>query len=329
MDQKNSHVYFEGKQGDVIWKSPVTSIHTQSKIYSQIDCDIIFLKNGSFVGLFDDNEEFYTLNHSKSSFLQRLFGVKESSAFCDIYYINKTVELENKWGTPTKIDIYDKDYDIYTTVGASGSYRFSVQNSLKLFSKVQGHQEKLDKDQIREFFRNELNVEIRNKIASFFLQYKLGIKDLALVTTLEKKVSENLYEELKSIFAQYGLLLTKFLIHQFIMEDEFIQQINNLKKQAIINNMKQDSVFEDKLKEAKNSVDIHELTREMHQELRSEDREDIKRASESIATINKSLPQIQSSENETTNNYKKFCSNCGSKISIDDKFCSNCGNRIQ
>ena len=219
--------------------------------------------------------------------------------------------------------------DIYTTVGASGSYRFSVQNSLKLFSKVQGHQEKLDKDQIREFFRNELNVEIRNKIASFFLQYKLGIKDLALVTTLEKKVSENLYEELKSIFAQYGLLLTKFLIHQFIMEDEFIQQINNLKKQAIINNMKQDSVFEDKLKEAKNSVDIHELTREMHQELRSEDREDIKIASESIATINKSLPQIQSSENETTNHYKKFCSNCGSKISIDDKFCSNCGNRIQ
>jgi membrane protease subunit (stomatin/prohibitin family) len=317
-------IFFEGQQGDVIWRSSIENLYPDTKIYSRVDCSIIILKNSSFVGLFDDTEEYYTLKNANQTFLQKLFSGKKEAQKCDIYYINRFVELENKWGTPTRIDIYDKDYDIFTSVGASGSYRFSVKNPLTLFSKVQGYQNQLDQESVRNFFRNELNVEIRNQIATFFLEFELGIKDLALVTTLEKKVSENIFNTVKTSFESYGLYLNKFLIHQFIMEEEFIQQINQIKKQAILNNLKQDTIFEDRIKHAKNEVEIHRITKDMQHENKEEDREDFKVISEAISKINQSNLQ-QSNESEVK---KKFCSNCGDQVSFNDKFCSNCGNKV-
>ena len=34
--------------------------------------------------------------------------------------------LKNKWGTASRIDFYDKEYDIHTSVGGNGSYRFRL-----------------------------------------------------------------------------------------------------------------------------------------------------------------------------------------------------------
>ena len=64
-----------------------------------------------------------------------LFKGKNTSDDCEIYYINKLAQLENMWGTPKRISIYDKSYDMHTSVGANGTYRFSISNSMKLHSK--------------------------------------------------------------------------------------------------------------------------------------------------------------------------------------------------
>lgn len=326
MSINNQDVRFLDQEGLVIWKSPIQSINNQTKIYSQMDHDIIFIKNGSFIGLFNDQQEYYSIDNDVSGFLAKLFGKKKDNELCDIYYINKIVELENKWGTPSKIDIYDKEYGIYTHVGASGSYRFSVFNPLKLFSKVKGVKVNLSQDFIRDFFRNEINTEIRNIIATFFLEYRLGIKDLALITTLEKKVSEHIFLKIKDVFSSYGLMLNRFLIHQFILDDEFISRINDIKKQSILDNLKQDHLFDQKIKEAKTNVNIDGVTREMNDHQREQDRKDQKL---SIELNNK---EDDHKVDNATDNYQKtqykFCHHCGTKLKVEYRFCIQCGQKL-
>ena len=180
MNSLSNEVLFGGRPDDVIWKSDVHVLSSKAKIYSRKDCDIVFLRKGSFMGSFDDRDEYYLIDKKGNGFLSKLFKKNKKSKNCDIYYINRVAELANLWGTPNRIDIYDKDYDIHSSVGANGTYKFSINNSMKLFSKVMGSNDSLTQDMVKKFFKSRLNMEIRNELATVFANNKFGMKDIQL-----------------------------------------------------------------------------------------------------------------------------------------------------
>lgn len=152
MNNIQNEVFFKGKPEEVIWRSDVHQLTNDAKLHARKDCDLVFLRKGTFMGSFDDREEYYLIDDKKQGFLSKLFNGKNISEDCDIYYINRVAQLENVWGTPNRIDLFDKDYDLHTSVGANGTYKFSINNSLKLFSKVMGANEYLTQEMVRTFF---------------------------------------------------------------------------------------------------------------------------------------------------------------------------------
>jgi|LGOV01.1.fsa_nt_gb membrane protease subunit (stomatin/prohibitin family) len=286
LSKAEKHVSFKGDPYSVIWRSDVSVLTKKSKAYSRKDCDIIFLRKGAYLGAFNDREEYYVINDKKNFF----GGFKKEKEFteCQIYYINRVAQLENKWGTPNKIDIYDKGYDMHSEVGANGSYKFSISNSMKLFSKVQGANDNLTQEMLRDFFRSELNVEIRNAIATVFLKNKYGIDDIAVITTKEKKIASQMKEILDPIFDEYGVKLQKFFIERFIYDEEFLKSLRDTRKESIINRMK----FDD------------------NKGLRKGQRKEAKKT-KVIDT-----PEI------------KFCGECGHQNPATSNFCSKCGSKI-
>ncbi|MCF7925610.1 MAG: SPFH domain-containing protein [Candidatus Izimaplasma sp.] len=289
---KQTEVIFKGHPEAVIWKSDVTTLTKKSKIYSRKDCDIIFLRKGAYLGAFDDREEFYIVNTKGSGFLTSLLKKEKTITDCDIYYINRVAQLENKWGTPNKIDVYDRGYDMHTDVGANGSYKFSIKNSMKLFSKVQGSNEALSQEMVRDFFRSELNVEIRNAIAKVFLKNKYGLDDIQVITTKEKEIAKDLKEILTPVFEEYGVQLDKFFIERFYYDEDFIEKVKSVKKESIINKMQ----FDD------------------NKNLRKGVRKEIKKDSK--------VP------NQGPITDKVFCTNCGHPNSKEANFCSKCGSAL-
>lgn len=323
-------ITFEGKPESLIWKSEVTEITNQTKIYSRHDCDVIILRNGVLVATINDSDEFIQITNEpqKRGFFARLFNKGESTTEnCEVYYINRVAELENKWGTPNRVDILDKEYDVFTSVGASGSYRFSINNPEILFSKVKGSLEDLSQTQLQEFFRSELNMEIRNYIAEFFLKNNFGIKDLAVVTALEKKAAEEIFEKVSDLMLNYGVKLTRFIINQFNFEEEFVARINDMKKAIVIDNMKQQSDHNKKVYDAKSSAEINTIKFQSEKEQRNENREDFKIVSETIEKINKSEPNVNI--NVYNSKSEIYCQNCGKINKIDSKYCNNCGSTLK
>jgi membrane protease subunit (stomatin/prohibitin family) len=301
----SKEVIFKGKPQEVIWKSDIHSLQSDSKIFARKDCDIVFLRNGAFIGAFDDKEEYYLVSESKQNFLAKLFTKKEVSENCDIYYVNRIVQLENMWGTPNRIDIFDKTYDLHTSVGANGSYKFSVNNSMKLFSKVMGANEILNQEMVRDFFKLLINMEIRNALATVFKQQEFGLKDIATVTAQEKEIGIQIKGILSPIFDEYGVNLDQFIIQSFNYDDEFLGQIRELKKENILNKMKFDS----------------------QKEVRDEARDDFKLVTESVIKLSEASPKQEVHIHQHSN--KKFCTQCGESSAPSAKFCSHCGAKIE
>ncbi|MEC9485649.1 MAG: SPFH domain-containing protein [Candidatus Izemoplasma sp.] len=286
---KRTEVIFKGHPEAVIWKSDVTTLTKKSKIYARKDCDIIFLRKGAFLGAFDDREEYYVVNTKGTGFLSKLLKKEKTITDCNIYYINRTAQLENKWGTPNKIDVYDKKYDMHTDVGANGSYKFSIDNSMKLFSKVQGSHQELTQEMVKDFFKSELNQEIRNTIAKVFLKNKYGLDDIQIITTKEKEIANQLKELLNPVFTEYGVTLNKFFIERFYYDEAFLEKLKDVKKESILNNTE----FNDNKK------------------LRKGVRKEIKKD----AKIPNQGPQTD----------KVFCNKCGHPNPKEANFCSKCG----
>ena len=282
-----NHVSFKGNPETVIWKSDVTTLQKKSKIFSRKDCDVIFLRKGAFLAAFNDLKEFNVINDKASAF-GPLFKKEKEISECHIYYINRIVQLENKWGTPNKIDVYDKSYDMHTSVGANGSYKFSINNSLRLFSKVQGSGNELSQEMLQDFFRSELNSEIRNAIATVFIKNKYGLNDIAVITSKEKAIALDIKEILIPIFNEYGVELEKFFIERFIYDEDFLNSLSGVKKESILNRTKFD----------------------LEKGLRKGQRKEAKKTQD-IAT-----PEA------------KYCNECGHMNPINSNFCSKCGSKL-
>ncbi len=289
---KRTEVIFKGNPEAVIWKSDVTTLTKKSKIYARKDCDVIFLRKGAFLGAFDDREEYYVVNTKGSGFLSKLLKKEKTITNCDIYYINRVAQLENKWGTPNKIDVYDKKYDMHTDVGANGSYKFSIDNSMKLFSKVQGSHQELTQEMVKDFFKSELNQEIRNTIAKVFLKNKYGLDDIQIITTKEKEIANQLKELLEPVFSEYGVTLNKFFIERFYYDEDFLEKLKDIKKESILNQTQ----FND--------------NKGLRKGVRKEIKKDAKIPNQGPATD------------------KVFCTNCGHPNPKDANFCSKCGKSL-
>jgi len=287
MKNDKPYISFKGDPHSVIWKSDITELTKKARVYGRKDCNIIFLRKGTLLGTFDDREEYYIINDKASAF-GPLFKREKTITECHIYYINKVVQLENKWGTPNKIDVHDKGYNMHTSVGANGSYKFSIDNPMILFSKVQGAYDNLTQDMVHEFFRSELNMEIRNAIATVFLKRKYGLDDIAIITTKEKEIAQDIKEVLEPIFLEYGVKLEKFYIERFAYDEEFLNSLSEIKKQNILD-----------------KVDFKES-----KDLRKGQRKEAKKI------VNKEIHNVV------------YCNNCGQQNKEESRFCSKCGNEL-
>lgn len=300
----SKEVLFNGKSQDVIWKSDIKIIGTDTKIFSRRDCDIVILQKGSFIGIYDDNEPFYLISEEKKGFLGTLFGKDPILDDCEIYYINRQKQLENKWGTASRIDFYDKEYDIHTSVGGNGSYRFSINNSNKLMSKILGSDESLSQEMVREFFKSELNMHIRNSIAQIFQSGNYSLKDTAYIVALEKEVSEKMNDVLMPLFDEYGVKLEKFFVSEIVFDKEFLDQMRHVKKDAI----------------------LKKVVRDSEEDIREEEKEKIKLMAETQAMVNASESKSEIHQHIYEN--VKYCSECGKKLPPNAKFCSECGTKV-
>jgi len=295
-------IVYQGEIGDVIWKSPETKFLPDTKIYSHKDCIILFMRQGTLFGAFNDDLEYNIVNEDTGGF-RTYFGSKKGIDNCNVYYINKNKHVQVKWGTPHRIDVHDRGFDMYTSIGAHGTYSFTIKNPLKLFSKMKIFDTSLTKEMINQFFKEEISMYLRKSFTKVFSENEKGLRDVAMITSKEAEISLKIKEELQPLFRSYGVVLEKFVIAKIDYDKEFLNQIKEIRSKAVFNAYsKENKLAKEVKKDPINKCDVcgHTNTKDA-----------------------------------------VFCNNCGSKLikeikckscdkplPKDAKFCHHCGEKV-
>ena len=139
MGQIAEIIKYEGDNSTFIWKHPCEDFNSMTQLIVHESQEAIFFMNGQALDMFGAGRHtLETQNVPKiGKFLNRTTG-GDTPFHCEVYFINKTVQMAIKWGTDSKIRFIEPSMGIPLEIGACGEMNLEVSNSRALLLKLVG-----------------------------------------------------------------------------------------------------------------------------------------------------------------------------------------------
>ena len=133
-----SVIRYEGDNRTFVWKHPNTDFVTGSQLIVHESQEAIFFRNGEALDSFGPGR--YTLETGVLPKMNGLYPlpVQGQPFHAEVYFINLTTQMGIKWGTPSKIGLFDPATGLHVELGASGSFNLRVTEPRKLLIKLVG-----------------------------------------------------------------------------------------------------------------------------------------------------------------------------------------------
>ena len=116
-----SIIKYEGDNDTLIWKHPIEDFNYGSQLIVHESQEAVFFRDGQALDLFGAGR--YTLETQQLPLLEKLYKLPtdtEGTFHSEVYFINKTVQMAIKWGTPEKVRFIDPLSGVPLELGASG-----------------------------------------------------------------------------------------------------------------------------------------------------------------------------------------------------------------
>ncbi len=210
-------IKYEGSNNVFIWKHPLEDFNSLTQLIVHESQEAIFFMNGQALDLFGPGR--YTLETQNvpklSKTLNRTTG--DNTPFhCEVYFINKTEQMNIKWGTDSRVQYVEPTYGFPLSIGASGEMSLRAEDSRKLLLKLVGTENFLTQAQLTVFFRSFLMTRVKTYIAQTMKSNSINIfeidENLALFSNAIKSLLIN-------DFADYGVALEKFFVTNIAKPD--------------------------------------------------------------------------------------------------------------
>ena len=155
----------------------------------------------------------HTLSTGNLPILNKLvnlpFGGKTPFS-AEIYYINKTVNMDMNWGTSNPIPLEDPKYGLILNVGARGQYGITITDSRLFVSKMIGaipNGSMANHMFVMRYFNGLINSKIKTVTAEYMIKEKISFLE---ITSYLTELSDAFKEKLDDEFERFGMELTHF-----------------------------------------------------------------------------------------------------------------------
>lgn len=221
-----SVIKYEGDNETLVWKHPIEDFNLGSQLIVHESQEAIFFRDGQALDLFGPGR--YTLETQQLPILEKLYSLPtdtEGTFHSEVYFINKTVQMAIKWGTPDKIRFIDPLTMTPLEIGASGELNLQVQNSRKLLVKLVGTQGGIawgDREgftkSVQSAFRPLIANTVKANLPAIIREKQI---DLLEIDERVSEISAVLLEKLLPGFEEYGLTIPQFYVtHVVLPEDD-------------------------------------------------------------------------------------------------------------
>lgn len=213
-------VKWDGTPNILAWKFPDSGeLSTWTQLIVNETQEAYLVKEGIYQGPFGAGR--HTLSTANIPLLTKVIGLPfggKSPFTAEVWYVNRTINLDVKWGTPDPIQLLDPKYKIMIPVRAFGQYGICITDTKKFLLKLVGTLTSFDADTLAEYFKGVFITRIKTEIANAII--KNGQSVLEISTQLEA-LSNALKQALSVEMAEYGIGLSQFNIHSInVPEDD-------------------------------------------------------------------------------------------------------------
>lgn len=225
-----SVIKYEGANNVFVYKHPIEDFNRGTQLIVRESQEAVFFKDGKAYDTSEFGAGRYTLSESDTPQLNELYKSDDPNEVLhfEIYFINKTVQMNIKWGTDSKVRLLDPESNIYVEIGACGTFNMAVSDSRKLLMKLVGTEKSFGQDDLMgedcygtEFISGKFKSLVMNKVKSNLARIIInnGISVITIDQYLDL-ISDRMKDVLNESLAEYGLNMPQFYITKIILPDD-------------------------------------------------------------------------------------------------------------
>lgn len=226
-------IKYNGDNNILVYRYPVEDFSTKSQLIVQQSQEAVFYSRGQLADIFTEGT--YTLSTKNIPILSNLINLpfgKESPFSAVIYFINKTEQVNIRWGIQ-KTSFIEPKFGGLLEVGASGRLSFKVDDAKVFLSKLVGTKPVFNQNEVTDILSEFVKSHGKTHLANI-LNTDKSIDILTIDRNLDD-LAAKLYEHLVDDFKNYGLKLEKFIVTNVAIDkdNEAYRNLINIKQKTL------------------------------------------------------------------------------------------------
>lgn len=219
-----SIIKYEGDNETLVWKHPIEDFNFGSQLIVHESQEAIFFRDGQALDLFGAGR--YTLQTQQLPLLEKIYKLPtdtEGTFHSEVYFVNLATQMGVKWGTDSKVRLFDPASSLHIEIGASGEFNIRVTNSRKLLLKVVGTTGGLGQEQLlgigngKGFFRSMVMTQVKSYLAQTIKENAINILE---IDEHLMSLSGALRERINAALDEYGLTMPEFYVSRIVTPDD-------------------------------------------------------------------------------------------------------------
>lgn len=224
-----SVIKYEGGNDTFIWKHPIEDFNMGSQLIVHESQEAIFFRDGRALDLFGAGR--HTLETQNVPLLEKAVKLPlnvDTMFHSEVYFINMTTHMGIKWGTDSKIRMFDPASGLHIELGACGSFNMKVKDSRKLLLKVVGTESEFGGEELVTTggvgtaymvgkFRSLVINAVKTNLSRAIRDNNIDILEVdSYIDLLSKEIGKAINATLDN----YGLFIPEFYITSIVTPDD-------------------------------------------------------------------------------------------------------------
>jgi len=203
----------------LVWKFPNAELSTATQLIVNESQQALLFKDGQCCDTFSAGR--YTLSTNNIPILCKLINLPfggNSPFAAEVWFVNRAISLDTKWGTRAPIQLEDPQYGVVVPIRAFGQFGLQVEDGGKFVTKLVGASATFDRSALERHFQGILMSRLKTAIATAMVKGSIGILE---ITTELLRLSKQVEDAVAPEFAEYGVRFKSFNIMSInVSEDD-------------------------------------------------------------------------------------------------------------
>lgn len=216
---------YEGPNDELVWKWTPKQGNSKRENQLRIGTQLVvnesqeafMFKGGKLLDAFGPGT--HTLTSYNLPFLADLIGGffgGDSPFSAEVFYVNKAVSQDAKWGL-IPFNLIEPNFKVPIPITCRGSYSVKVIDSRKFLTEIVGVSKLYNQDNLKKMFRGLITESTKSAIWKLSKDLDLGPLELEFMVS---ELSKTIHPMVQNAMAEYGLEINFFSVEGITVVDE-------------------------------------------------------------------------------------------------------------